>query len=77
MSKILGDSQVRALLDPVEPGRFYPMVGDTVAELKQCARLDAMQALDARLLIAMGRHRTGANQSCALTRRPPEPPLDD
>jgi hypothetical protein len=46
MRKIPGDSQIRALLDPIEPDRFHPMFADIVAELDQCGGLDAMRCLD-------------------------------
>jgi hypothetical protein len=52
MRKILGDSQLRAMLDPIEPALLYPMFGDIVAELKQCGGLDGMRVLDGRVLIA-------------------------
>jgi hypothetical protein len=52
MSKIPGDSQVRAMLDPIEPSLFYPMWADIVAELDQCGGLDAMPVLDDHILIA-------------------------
>jgi hypothetical protein len=34
ISKIPGESQVRAKLDPIDPALFYPMFADIVAELK-------------------------------------------
>ena len=52
MSKIPGDSQVRAMLDAIEPALFYPLFADIVAELKQCGGLDAMRVLDGHVLIA-------------------------
>jgi hypothetical protein len=52
MSKIPGDSQVRAMLDPIEPTLFYPLFADIVAELKQCGGLDDMRVLDGHVLIA-------------------------
>src|SRR6202034_1322372 len=52
MNKIPGDSQVRAMLDPVDPAQFYPMFADIVAELQQCGGLDAMRVLDGHVLIA-------------------------
>jgi len=53
MSKIPGDGQVRAMLDPVDPALFYPMFADILGELRQCGGLDAMRCLDGRLLIAL------------------------
>jgi len=53
MSKIPGDSQIRAKLDAVEPDRFHRMFADIVAELDQCGGLDAMRCLDGHLLIAL------------------------
>ena len=52
MRKIPGDSQVRVMLDPIEPALFYPMFADIVAELDQCAGLEAMRVLDGHVLIA-------------------------
>lgn len=53
MSKIPGDGQVRAMLDPVDPAHFYPMFTDILAELRQSGGLDAMRCLDGHLLIAL------------------------
>lgn len=53
MSKIPGDSQVRAMLDPIEPAHFYPMFADILAELQQSGGLDAMRCLDGHVLIAL------------------------
>ena len=53
MSKIPGDSQVRAMLDPVDPAHFYPMVADVLAVLQESGGLDAMRCLDGHLLIAL------------------------
>jgi hypothetical protein len=52
MSKMPGDSQLRAMLDPIESALFYPMFADIVAELQQRGGLDTMRLLDGRLLIA-------------------------
>ena len=52
MNKIPGDSQVRAMLDPIDPALFYPLFADIVAELQQCGGLDAMRVLDGHVLIA-------------------------
>ena len=46
MGKIPGDSQVRAMLDPVDPACFYPMFGDIVAAFRQSGGLEAMRCLD-------------------------------
>lgn len=53
MSKIPGDSQVRAKLDPIEPTAFFGAFADIVAELEQCGGLDAMRCLNGHLLIAL------------------------
>jgi hypothetical protein len=53
LSKIPGDSHIRAKLDAVEPGIFHPMFADIVAELDQCGGLDAMRCLDQQVLIAL------------------------
>lgn len=52
INKIPGESQVRAMLDPIEPALFYPMFADIVAELKQCGGLESMRVLDGNVLIA-------------------------
>ena len=52
ISKIPGESQVRAKLDPIDPALFYPMFADIVAELKQCGGLESMRVLDGNVLIA-------------------------
>jgi hypothetical protein len=53
MSKIPGDSQVRAMLDPVDPVHFFPMFAAVMAEFRQSGGLDAMRCLDGHLLIAL------------------------
>lgn len=53
MRKIPGDSQVRAMLDPVDPAHFFPMFADVMAEFRQSGGLDAMRSLDGHLLIAL------------------------
>jgi hypothetical protein len=52
MSKIPGDGQVRAMLDPIDPALSYPLFADVVAELQQSGGLDAMRVLDGHGLIA-------------------------
>jgi len=37
MCKVPGDSQVRAMLDPIGPAVFYPMFADIMAELDHVA----------------------------------------
>ena len=53
IGKIPGDSQIRAMLDPIEPALFYPMFADIVAELEQCGGLEAMRVLNGNMLIAL------------------------
>lgn len=53
MGKIPGESQVRAMLDPVEPTLFYPLFDDIVSEFRQSGGLEAMRCLDGHLLIAL------------------------
>ncbi len=50
MNKVLGDSQLRTVLDPTGLALFYPLFADVVAEVKQCGGLDAMRVLDGRVL---------------------------
>ena len=63
IAKIPGDSQVRAMLDPIEPALLYPMFADIVAEPKPCGGLDGMRVLDGHLLIAWG----GTEYHCSNT----------
>ena len=53
MTKIPGDSQVRARLDPVEPTHFYPMFDDIMSAFTQSGGTEAMRCLDGHLLIAL------------------------
>lgn len=53
MSKVPGDGQVRAMLDPVDPSHFFPMFGDIVAELEQSGGLNELRCLSGQLLIAL------------------------
>ena len=53
MSKIPGDGQVRAMLDPVDPAHFFPMFGDIAAELARSGGLNELRCLNGQLLIAL------------------------
>ncbi|MGH7051460.1 MAG: hypothetical protein ACREE5_12570 [Acetobacteraceae bacterium] len=53
MRKIPGGSQVRAMLNPVDPAHFYSMFADILAELRHSGGREAMRCLDGRLLIAL------------------------
>ena len=53
IGKIPGDSQVRAMLDPVDPAHFFPMFGDILAELEASGGLETLRCLDGRVLIAL------------------------
>ena len=53
MDKIPGDSQIRAMLDPVDPAHFHPMFAAVMAEFRQSGGLDAMRCIDGRMLIAL------------------------
>ncbi len=66
ISKIPGESQVRAMLDPIEPALFYPMFADILAAFKQYGGLDAMRVLDGHLLIAWDgtEYHCSADVSC-------------
>ena len=53
MRKIPGDGQIRAMLDPIEPARFFPVFADIVAEFRASGGLDAMRCLDGKTAIAL------------------------
>ena len=53
MSKIPGDSQIRAILDPIEPSRFHPVFDDVLAELQRSGGIQAFRRLDDHVLIAL------------------------
>jgi hypothetical protein len=53
MSKIPGDSQVRAKLDPIEPSRFDPMFDDVIEELQRSGGIDQFRRLNGHVLIAL------------------------
>lgn len=53
IGKIPGDSQIRAMLDPIEPARFFPVFADVVAALRDSAGLADMHVLGGHTLIAL------------------------
>jgi hypothetical protein len=53
IDKIPGDRQVRAMLDPIEPARFFPVFADVVAALRDNGGLQGMQVLGGHTLIAL------------------------
>jgi hypothetical protein len=53
IDKIPGDRQVRAMLDPIEPARFFPVFADVVAALRESGGLQGMQVLGGHTLIAL------------------------
>ncbi len=53
IDKIPGDSQVRAMLDPIEPAQFFPVFADVVAVLRESGGLQDMQVLGGHTLIAL------------------------
>jgi hypothetical protein len=53
IGKIPGDSQVRAMLDPIEPVRFFAIFADVVAALRESGGLQDMQVLGGHTLIAL------------------------
>jgi hypothetical protein len=53
MTKIPGDSQVRAKLDPIEPSRFHAMFDDVLEELQRSGGIKAFRRLDGHVLIAL------------------------
>jgi hypothetical protein len=53
MTKIPGDSQIRAKLDPVEPSQFHPMFDDVLDELKRSGGIEAFRRLGNHVLIAL------------------------
>lgn len=53
MDRIPGDSQIRAMLDPVEPAQFHPAFADALAELEQTGVIDKLRVLNGHVLIAL------------------------
>ena len=53
MTKIPGDSQVRAQLDPIEPSRFDPMFDAVIEELQRSGGIDQFRRLNGHVLIAL------------------------
>jgi hypothetical protein len=53
MTKIPGDSQIRAKLDPIEPSQFHPMFDDVLDELKRSGGIEAFRRLGNHVLIAL------------------------
>jgi hypothetical protein len=53
MTKIPGDSQIRAKLDPIEPFRFHPMFDDVLDELQRSGGIGAFRRLGNHVLIAL------------------------
>ena len=53
MTKIPGDSQIRAKLDPIEPSQFQPMFDDVLDELQRSDGIQAFRRLDNHVLIAL------------------------
>ena len=51
--KIPGDSQIRAMLDPVDPACFYPLFDDIAAAFQQSGGMEIMRCPDAQLLVAL------------------------
>lgn len=53
MTKIPGDSQIRAKLDPIEPSLFHPVFDDVLAELQRSGGIKAFRRLGEHVLIAL------------------------
>ena len=53
VSQIPGDSQVRAMLDPIEPAHFFPVFADVISALRETSGLQEMQVLGDHTLIAL------------------------
>ena len=53
IDKIPGDSQIRSMLDPIEPARFFPVFADVIAALQESGGLQDMQVLGGHTLIAL------------------------
>jgi hypothetical protein len=53
IGKIPGDSQVRAMLDPLDPAYFFPVFADVLAALRESGGLDGMRVLGEHTLIAL------------------------
>ncbi len=52
MERIPGDSQIRVMLDTIDPSHFLPLFGDIVAILEETGGLAGLRCLDQRVLIA-------------------------
>jgi hypothetical protein len=50
---IPGDSQVRAMLDPLDPAHFFPVFADVIAALREAGGLEEMRVLGGHILIAL------------------------
>lgn len=66
MSKIPGDSQIRAMLDPIEPSQFHPMFDAVISALQGSSEIDQFRRLDGRLLIALDgtQYQSSTKLSC-------------
>jgi hypothetical protein len=53
MTKIPGDSQIRARLDPIEPSQFHSMFTAVVDELQRSSGIDQFRRLNGHVLIAI------------------------
>jgi hypothetical protein len=53
MTAIPCDNQIRAMLDPVEPARFFPVFSDVLGTLERTGGLREFRRLQGRVLIAL------------------------
>ena len=53
MTKIPGDSQIRAKLEPIEPSQFHPMFTDVIDELQRSSGIDQFPRLNDHVPIAI------------------------
>jgi len=53
MTKIPGDSQIRAMLDPIEPSQFHPMFDEVLNELHRSGGIQTFRRLGGHVLIAL------------------------
>ena len=53
IERIPCDNQIRAMLDPIEPGQFGPAFAAALGELEQSGAIDQLRVLDGHVLIAL------------------------
>lgn len=62
IEKIPSDSQIRSLLDPIEPKQVYPLFWTILEKLDQTGQLEAFRFLDKHLLLSLDGTRHFSSQ---------------